>query len=145
MCQLIDLEWLQKAITCVNYITAVREIQCTDQLECEFMHQWIRNSLVCKPDTKTRQRLPHKLKDQADVCSIWTLVFEIINEVADIGVACFILFPISKMSQDFSLINVCSLTITLSAEDFEGSELLFICPEIVLTARSMNCGHQWQY
>lgn len=96
--------------------------------------------MICKPDTKTRQRLPHKLEDQADVCSIWALVFKIVNEVADIAVACFSLAPISKMSQDFFLENVCALTIRLSAQDLEGSVLLFIRSEIMLTAISMNFG-----
>lgn len=74
------------------------------------------------------------------MCSIWALVFEIVDEVTDIAVACFSLVTISEMSQDFSLENVCALAITLSAQDLEGSVLLFVRPETVLTAISMNFG-----
>lgn len=71
-------------------------------------------------------------------------MLEIVNEVADKGVAHFFWAPISKMFQDVSLVNVFFLTITLGAQDLEGSELLFIRPGIVSTARIMSFEHQKQ-
>lgn len=79
------------------------------------------------------------------MCSIWAFVFEIVNEVADKGVAYFFLTPISEMFQDVSLVYVFFMTVTLSAQDLESSKPLFIRPATVSAARSMGVGHQKQY
>lgn len=40
------------------------------------------------------------------MCSIWALVFEIVDEVTYKGVSYFFLTPISEMFQDVSLVYV---------------------------------------
>lgn len=76
------------------------------------------------------------------MCSIWALVFEIVDEVADKAVAYFFLTPISEMFQDVSLVYVFLLAVTLSAQNLESSELLVICPATVSAARSSGVGQQ---
>lgn len=78
------------------------------------------------------------------MCSIWALVFEIVDEVTDKEVAYFFLTPISEMFQDVSLVYVFFRTITLSAQYLESSEPLLIRPATVLAARSTGVGHHKQ-
>lgn len=68
------------------------------------------------------------------MCSIGTVVFEIVDEVADKIVAHLSFVPISKVLQDVPLVYIFFLTVALSTQHLEGPELLLIRSAIVLTA-----------
>ena len=54
--------------------------------------------------------------------SVWTLMFESSDEVADISVAHLATIAISKMGQNFPFKRVIPVAIAISAQHFQGTE-----------------------
>ena len=73
--------------TCMNDIVVMGIIQCHQELNGKSPHDWIGNHVFEKPDTEASKSLPHELKDEANMDAIGSLVLEVIQQVADIGVA----------------------------------------------------------
>lgn len=65
-------------------------------------------------------------------------MFKVVHKVADKGIACFFLAPISKVFQNVSLVDLLILAVASSPQDLEGSELLVIRSEIGSVTRQKS-------